>query len=753
VSDPRPLYAHTPPPGTDRWHLLADHLRGTAELAGRFANVFGGREIAHALGLVHDLGKASCAWQDRLVSVAETGGRVGIDHKVVGTEAAEALGLGPFAVAVWGHHGGLIDTKTLRQVIGARRAEYVETITSAESAVGQLLPELSRLPRMSVPQAWLSARNVAEMACRLVFSSLVDADFLDTSAHFAGLDKPRVRPDADFAYLFERFEKRRVDTLSRRRRAPVDAIRDRVYADCLAAAEQGPGMFRLPAPTGAGKTLAGAGFALRHAAAHRKRRVIVAVPFLTITEQNAKVYRGLLDDDGDAEPVVLEHHSGVDLDQAGRWARLAAENWDAPFVVTTFVRLFESLFGRKPSVMRRVHRLAGSVIVLDEVQALPYAMLVPILDGLRQLVDYFGTTVLLSSATQPAFWDLPPFKGLPVVDVVKDAPALVSELKRVTFSWQVDPRPALADMAAQAAAEGSAVVVVNTTADARTVYEAWRGMTAFHLSTRMCPAHRGRVLAEVRDRLARGQPVLLVSTQLIEAGVDVDFPIVFRALAPADSLLQAAGRANREGRLESLGRVVVFDPADGSQPPAYKALVGEARRLFGPGRADPDHLPTLESYYQGVYGVLNLNDPHHFGQRIQQARTRWAFQTVADGPLIGESGSAARDRRLAFRVIADEAIAVVTPQGATDAEERAELENLIARVRTKAAPGMGELRRLQPYTTNLHPSALRAHSGVTALLPPILGIDVRPGALVEWRGDYDADTGITLDPRVEEFVL
>jgi len=727
-------------------------------LARRLAEPFGGGEVAEVLGRVHDLGKASCVWQDRLAAVARTGERVGIDHKVVGTEVALALGLGPFAVAVWGHHGGLIDVKTLRQVVAARRAKYAESVASAQAAIAGM-PELSGLPRVSVPQEWRGSALVGEMALRMVFSALVDADFLDTAAHFAGAEGPRVRADTDFGQLFERFEKRRVESLSGRIAAPVDELRDRVYRDCLVAAELRPGMFRLPAPTGAGKTLAGAGFGLRHAAVHGMRRVVVAVPFLTITEQNAAVYRGLLDDEADGQPVVLEHHSGVDFDRAGRWARLAAENWDAPFVVTTFVRLFESLFGRGPSAMRRVHRLAGAVIVLDEVQALPYAMLVPILDGLRVLVDAFGATVLLSSATQPAFWNLPPFEAVPVVDVVSDGPRLVSKLRRVRFSWQMTPRPSLADIAGQAAAEGSAMVVVNTTADARTVYEHWQshlgdagGGSAYHLSTRMCPAHRRRVLETVRRRLADGQPVRLVSTQLIEAGVDVDFPVVFRAMGPADSLLQAAGRANREGRL-NFGRVVIFDPADGGQPPAYRPLVGEARRLFGPDRADPDDLAALESYYRGVYGVLNLSDVAHVGQRIQQARSRWEFQTVTDGPLRPDAGSTDRDRRAAFRIIADEAVSVVTPQGAGTVERRREVEALIERVRTAAAPDMRQLRRLQPYTTNLHPSVLRAHPGVAALLTPILGSEVRAGALVEWRGDYDRDTGITVDPLVEEFVL
>src|SRR5690606_10761578 len=252
---------------------------------------------------------------------------------------------------------------------------------------------------------------------------------------------------------------------------------------------------------------------------------------------------------------------------AGRWARLAAENWDAPFIVTTFVRLFESLYARKPSATRRLHRLAKSVIVLDEVQALPYAMLVPILDGLRLLVVHLGATVLLCSATEPSFWALSEFAGVRCVDLVHDAPKLVSNLRRVRFEWQIEPKPTLADIAAQAARERAALVVVNTTADAKAVFEYWRDKvppeTSAHLSTRMCPEHRQRTLRSVRQRLVRGERVLLVSTQLVEAGVDVDFPVVFRALAPADSLLQAAGRANREGQLASGGRVIFFDPCDG----------------------------------------------------------------------------------------------------------------------------------------------------------------------------------------------
>ena len=751
-----PLWAHSPAPGGTRWHSLVDHLRSTAELARRFSSSFGGGEVAYWLGALHDVGKAACAWQEKLAAVAATGARVGIDHKSLGTRVAYERGLGGFAGAIFGHHGGLVDTPRLREAFQTRLSDPLGNVASAERELQGLLPDLPERLDHVVSADWRADPLVGEMALRLCYSALVDADGLDTSAHFQGLASPRLRSDADFGHLFELFERRRSDELAVRGASPVGSLRERVYTDCLAAAAGERGVFRLGAPTGAGKTIASGGFALRHAALRGLHRVIIAVPFLTITEQNAAVYRRLLDEDG-TEPVVLEHHSQVDFDdpKAGRWARLAAENWDAPFVVTTFVRLFESLFARKPSAMRRVHRLANAVVVLDEVQALPHAMLAPILDGLRLLVRSFNTTVLLSSATQPSFWALDEFKDVRCTDLIHDTPQLVSGLRRVRYQWQLDPKPTLADIAGQAGSEPAALVVVNTTRDAKVVFDHWRDAgldgLAWHLSTRMCPDHRRRVLETVRARLLAGERVLLVATQLIEAGVDVDFPVVFRAMAPADSLLQAAGRANREGRMPQGGRVIVFAPEDGGLPPGYRTLIGCTGRHFGPDKADPDDVAALERYYGNVYDVLNVSDREHVGQRIQQARQRWEFETVAEGPRDATTNR--RDRKLAFRMIDDDGISVVTPQGAQTPELRRELEQLIVELRQAPVPDLAKLRRLQAYTTNVHASVL-SRPGVKALMRPILGADeIRRGVLVEWVGEYDAATGIDLDPNLEQFLL
>ena len=663
---------------------------------------------------------------------------------------ALARGCGPFALAIDGHHGGLGSQDQLAGRLRNLSEADVERSADAERVVRRLLPELAVTGDVAVPSRWFEDRLIAEMGIRLVFSALCDADFLDTAAHFRGEAKPTVAGDGDFRRLLGRFESGRAELVASRPRSPVDGVRREIYEACVRAAAAGPGLFRLQAPTGSGKTIAAGGFALHHAAQYGSGRVIVALPFLTITEQNAAVYRSLLDD-GD-ETVVLEHHSQVDLDETSRWHRLAAENWDAPFVVTTTVRLFEALFGRKPSAMRRVHRLAGAVIVLDEVQALPIRLLVPILDALRTLVSEFGATVLLASATQPDFWRLSPFRDLPATDIVAEPADLAGRLRRVRFRWWPDPQPMLAQVADVAAGRGQAMVVVNTTAAAQAVFDRWREVApegvASHLSTRMCPAHRRRVLEGVRARLAAGERVLLVSTQLIEAGVDIDFPVVYRAVAPADSLLQAAGRANREGLLAGLGEVIIFDPADGGQPPSYRTLTGLTRRRFGGGRAELDGHEAMRAYYGDVYGSLNLDHADHVGQRIQRARRRFDFRTVTDGPAL--AGGVKRDRRLAFRMIDDDSIATVTPKGAGD-DEPAVL-SLLEQLRSSPVPDRLTLRRLQPYTTTIHRSALRK-PGVLALLCPILGEVGAPGSLAEWIGRYDDDTGIALDPGLEEFIL
>ncbi|MEK6443824.1 CRISPR-associated helicase Cas3' [Pseudonocardia sp. T1-2H] len=712
---------------------MAGHLRSTAALTRNFTAPFGAGDLGAALGLLHDAGKADCGWQDRLRGADGTGNRVGGDHKSLGARLLLDAA-GPAALAVLGHHGGLGALEDLRGFVA-------KDLDPADRATADRL--LAELPEARpiidgeplIPEAWRRDPLVLEMGLRLAFSALVDADHLDTGAHFAGLAGPQVAPPADMATLLRRFEHRRAALLADRPASPVDGVRAELYAAAVAAAAGPPGLYRLPAPTGSGKTMTAAAFALHHAVRYGQSRVIVAVPFVTITEQNAQVYRELLG----AENVV-EHHSAVEQD--GDRARLGAENWDAPFVVTTTVQLFDSLFGRKPARSRKLHRLANAVIVLDEVQALPAQLLVPILDGLRLLTEHFGTTVLLASATQPAFQHLQVWQQMRITDVVDQPAAVYDRLRRVRYEWWLDPQPTLAEVADRVASQRQALVVVNTVRDARELAGLLneRGGAVRHLSTRMCPAHRRAVLAEVQDRLAADEPVLLVSTQLIEAGVDVDFPAVYRALAPADSLQQAAGRANREGRRAEPGRVVVFDAADAGAPPSYRTPVGVTSICFGPGRADPDDLIVLEDYYRRLYEAMGTDR----GQRattIQRNRRGLDFAAVADGPWIEAGESGARNPRLAFRMLDDETVPVVV----TGYDGDGEAARLLAELRATDGARRDLFRALQRFTVAM-PERLMARPDVAALSAPVVG-DLR-----EWLGDYHPQHGIDEDEIAKEMV-
>lgn len=762
-----------------RRHLLVDHLVGTGDLAERFAAAFGAGELGQFLGRAHDVGKASCLWQEGLLAAEVTGGpvRVGgrsVDHKSMGVELAGRRRAGLLALALHGHHGGLtspsvMSTAMKKQADASIRQRWVE----AEAAVAPLLPGLFDGPSLPRHPAMVRPGD-AEMLIRLLYSCLVDADALDTEAHHrAGV--PRVAPAADLAMLWDRFTARRKAFLEGRPVSAVDQQRAEVYQACLTAATGKPGIYRLPAPTGSGKTIAAAAFGLRHALEHGLSRVIVAVPFTTITEQNAAVYRRLLDPhpagddpgvrpgpgaDGWPRPVVLEHHSNVAVEDVGsgggggrreRWRRLAAENWDAPFVVTTTVQLFESLFGRRPAQMRKVHRLANAVVVLDEVQALPAGLLEPIVDGLRALTAHFGTTVLLASATQPELWELSPLQGTSPREIIPDPGPLYTALRRVRYRWWTDPKPTLAEVASEVAAGPSSgadqvLVIVNTIANARDMFELVREraapeMVVRHLSTGMCPAHRRQVLAEVRQRLADGLPVRLISTQLIEAGVDVDFPVVYRALAPADALQQAAGRANREGALgPEGGLVVVFDAEDGGAPSAYDLPVTITGEVMGSGKADPDDLLALRKYYLQYLNDRRVTGPASRGGAVQEGRRLLDYEAVADGPLVDVGQGGHRDPSKAFRMISDDTVPVVVRH------EPVEADALIEAVRTSLQPDVGLLRRLQPHLVMLR-RRTRDRADIAALCRPIVG------DLAEWCGDYDPQTGIRLTPDSADFVL
>ena len=536
-------------------HGLVDHLLAVAEMAGGFCESFGSYDAGYYAGLWHDIGKFNSEFQRYLAGEHKSS----LDHKGAGAKLALQHHLEPLALLVQGHHGGLPAMRHCRGWVNEKDGNPAteNAIVLARQAIPQMEPQTP-----IKPPPWVNNGHRAELWLRMVFSALIDADRLDTEAHF----NPGRAEDRGVVFgiaeLWERFRTaHRERVRSGSSDATVNEVRSDVYQACLAAAEQRPGIFRLAVPTGGGKTLSGMGFALRHAAIHGLNRVIVAMPFISITQQTASVYREFL---GGA--AVLEHYSSAEVDDHDEydsettWARLATENWDAPIVITTTVQLFDSLFSNRTSSTRKLHNLAKSVIILDEAQALPPTLLAPILDGLRDLSQNYGASVVLSTATQPTFQVIKPFAGVNAYDIVQSSERHFQSLKRVRYDWRTNPPLSWDEVAAAMWKTPQALAIVNTKKDALALLDILNDETALHLSTLLCGRHREAVIAEIRRRLKHGEPCRVVSTQVVEAGVDIDFPMVFRAMGPMDSIIQAAGRCNRNGQLPDKGRVIVFQP-------------------------------------------------------------------------------------------------------------------------------------------------------------------------------------------------
>jgi CRISPR-associated endonuclease/helicase Cas3 len=623
-------YAHTlKGQSKENWEPLPKHLEDVAKLAGEYASAFNAKEWGELLGNWHDLGKYSDAFQRRLnASDPDAGedeqapGRV--DHSTFGARHAiaafrsSAVHYGQIlAFCIAGHHGGLPDAMT----DDVKR--QASTLSHRLDAAVYKRVEPVSVPITAPPALRAPIRFVREKAgfdvaffTRMLFSCLVDADRMATEA-FCDLpraaDRRREKPflaalkECCDAFL----EWKRLAAPS----TPVNQQRAAVLADCVAAATKSPGFFSLNVPTGGGKTLSSMAFALQHATAHGLQRIVVAIPFTSIIEQTAYVYREVF---GDLATLgVLEHHSGVSPERRTRENQMAAENWDAPIVVTTNVQLYESLFSAHTTPCRKLHRLARSVIILDEAQTLPVELLRPTLMALKELVENYGCTVVLCTATQPALSrrgdefeiGIDPQALRPIIN---NEPALHAALKRV----EVKRLGRLTDeaLADRLASERAALCVVNSRPHAAKVFDALVARVGeagcYLLSTFLCPRHRRERLSMIRRRLKEGRSCRLVSTQLIEAGVDVDFPAVYRAPAGFDSIAQAAGRCNREG-LRDVGHVYLFDTESPPPPGLLRSAAQTAVELMAQ-HPDPLRPEAVEAYFRLFYWSQQHQwDKHH----------------------------------------------------------------------------------------------------------------------------------------------
>jgi len=733
---PRTAYAHSVPgrPETE-WEPLERHLLEVAGRAAEFASNLECPEWGRVAGLWHDLGKYSKAFQDYLRGTAGPSAppptRGTVDHATAGAQHAaasiELLGH-LIAYVIAGHHSGLLDAIGEGASLEHRLRKPVEDWRDAPSRISAVAGEL---PVPAVVRSALGARppdpfRVAFFA-RMLFSCLVDADFLATEA-FLDPARAAARPawPADLLRRMEQALDRFVEALDVPR-TRVCKERDRVRRAALVAAGRSPGFFSLTVPTGGGKTLASLAFALRHAEEHRRfDRILYVAPFTSIIEQNAEVFRTVfrtLADEVGAD-VVVEHHGNVDLEEESREARLATENWDAPLIVTTAVQFYESLFASRVSRCRKLHRIARSIVVLDEVQTLPVHVLAPCLRALRELVEAYGCTVVLCTATQPALGRRSDFPaGLEGVrEIVPEPRALYESLRRVAIEFV--GRKSDQELAARLRAEEQALCVVNTRAHARALFaELGEGAGHFHLSAWMCAAHRSETIGRIRSRLESGQPCRVVSTQLVEAGVDLDFPLVLRSLAGVDSIAQAAGRCNRNGKMQDLGVTLVFESEHCEAERYFADTAGCARQVVA---LHPDllGLDAIELYSRLYYWS------HRERWDENRVLEEFRLDRRPELPFLFNFATAATR----FRLIEEVGEPVVVPWGEEGQRLCRELR------RPGAVADWRTLRRLQRFAVQVPARTWRQHSGSSFTIE-----QDRIAVLLENPSLYSESLGLCLD--------
>ncbi len=681
-------FAHTLPgqPPAD-WQPLEQHLKETAEKAKEFASLFGAGDWGYQAGLWHDIGKYSIAFQSMIKIAAGIDASINnytpkVNHSTAGAQwAIEKFDKAGriFSYLIAGHHAGLPDwlpdeTGNAALLVRLKEISHLEEARKAKIPANILENDLpkERPPKRADPAMWI----------RMLFSCLVDADFLDTESF---MDKKtfilrgNYQPIAELLESFTQFMADRYPT--KPDDTPVNHIRTNILRRCVEKAADAPGAFTLSVPTGGGKTLSSMAFALHHAIHHKKRRIIYVIPYISIIEQTADQFQKIF---GDA---VIEHHANLDPAEENEEytkRRLACENWDAPIIVTTAVQFFESLFASRTSRCRKLHNIVNSVVVLDEAQLLPPEFLNPILRTLDELRKHYGVTLLLSTATQPAL--LPQkspsftFEGLSNTrEIIENPDDLNKQLKRVQVQIlkPLDEPVEWEELRDKLVEHASVLCVVNRRDDCRKLWQLMPEGT-FHLSALMCGAHRSNVIAAIKKNLKEGVPTRVISTQLVEAGVDLDFPVVYRALCGLDSVAQAAGRCNREGLLKQ-GDVFVFRPR--TEPPVghLRQAAGIGKRLLQKESDDLIAPQSFTEFFRELYWLQGENLDRHgiLKDLAPDGEFRFSFRTAA--------------RK--FKIIDDSRQASVIVAYGAGADLIAELE--------RREPDRYLMRRLQRYIVNL----------------------------------------------------
>ena len=709
-------YAHS----TDRkdkydWQLLKNHLKNVADIASGFSREFNAEEFGYAAGLLHDIGKYSPEFQRRL-----TGTNIRVDHSTSGAQEARKL-YGIFQsrileYIITGHHGGLLNYGTKEFGLEERLSRpFLPDYSAYKSEISA--PDLSKVRPMLTP---INNKMGFEISfyTRMLFSCLVDADFLDTE-QFLSPDKSSLRGQYEpFNELFLKFDNYMKVKLSTSEENSINRYRREIYEQCIEKAELLPQMFSLTVPTGGGKTLSSMAFALNHLRKHNLNRILYVIPYTSIIEQNADVFREIFGNQN-----VLEHHSNYDpkneksesTDLLQEKLKLSSENWDIPIIVTTNVQFFESLFSNRVSRCRKLHNLAKSVIILDEAQMLPTSFLKPCLAALSELVVNYGSTVVVCTATQPNLNGLLDENVKPV-EIMHSPQELYEAFRRVrvTDLGDIDD----SDLSARLNAHKQVLCIVNTRKHAQKLYEQLsESESCYHLSARMCPVHRRMKLKKIKNLLKEGAECRVISTQLIEAGVDIDFPAVYRAISGIDSVCQASGRCNREGKMAS-GEVYIFQSTeDYGKATHWQSRVAEIGSMIFDEWDDPLSLSAVGRYFEKLYsyegeGLDKKKILPSFEERLRDIA--FPFEDVAD----------------AFNLIENDTRDIIIPY-----DDKA--RSIIKQIQQTGFPGK-YVRNLQGYTVSIYVGEFKALEKSNS----IYSIADRFFVLNKLEDCYSEDTGL-----------
>ena len=697
---------------------LKEHLEGTARLCGRFASSFGVYDWGYCCGMLHDIGKYSLAFQERL-----NGSEKKVDHATAGAQLCWAKkGLYPIAAyCIMGHHSGLPDTG--RDGDTGDRATFIGRLRKKLEDYHAYEKEI-QIPPLSPPpfqpgimenQGFFSA-----MFIRMLYSCLVDADFLDTECFMNGGNIKRDSGDP-IDLLYERLEAYISGWLEHKEWNTINGRRTEILRNCLEMGQRERGLFRLTVPTGGGKTVASLAFALRHAKENDMDRVIYVIPYTSIIEQNAEVFRNIL-----GERNVLEDHCNVDYEATEelKLMQLATENWDKPVIVTTNVQFFESLFSNKSSKCRKLHSMTNSVIIFDEAQMLPNDYLKPCLAAMEQLIRHYRSTVVLCTATQPSLQGIlsEDMTGVELCPRMEDQ---FSFFKRVSLK-NLD-KLSEEELIHRLEKENQALCILNTKKRTQKIYQEMKGEGVYHLSTAMYPLHRKRVLKEIRERLNASEKCIVIATSLVEAGVDLDFKTVYRQLAGADSIIQAAGRCNREGKNSAEESITYifrlnekeYVPGQRQQMEITASLLEDGKRL--------DELETIQQYFEMLYHFRGEGlDKKNIMKEFNKGRFSFA--------KVGKE----------FRLIEDHTKTILITKEKRAEEIRTEL-NL--RGITKRL-----IREMGQYCINVYENDFDKMQAAGMLLPLCDGME-KEYFVLRNPEDYTEDMGLMLDAEYGQAVL